>query len=903
MNITYDAKSFFMNGKREWLFLGEIHYFRFPKEEWRKVIRMAKAAGINAITTYLAWNYHENREGVFDFSGDRNFAEFIDIAKDEGMYVFLRPGPYICAEWCGGGIPPWILNYENLEIRVDEETFMRCSENWYKAAMKFVVPRLITNGGNIIAVQNDNEYPGGWDEKGASYIKKIYNLLRKYGIDVPITACNAHCVGGKLSVNYDAKGNWKQIYEDIIVTYNTAGEASVIPELKAFQPQKPTVITELWTGPQLYWGETVSNSMVQKANVCRFCAMQSQVNLYMFAGGNNYAYYAGNNIATSYASSYPIGEGNTPKEQYYDSKIMGMFMKTFGEFIAECDYTQIKPKEVYCQKGKEGEIVYVIPGKPNCKYSFNDKEYYVTTGQRGYAMLLHDFQFHNSVINETQLSVYGRIDNMMFFVGNAGEEKKIIVNGNEYNVFVKYHDVDVIDADDIKLVIADEFMAKRTWIVKDGVFIGYDMAYDTEEGVYKELCSDRNIVVIKDGQMLKKWVEKDIKNIQMPVLENWEITDAIDTLSFKSLEKPAAHNKLNINHGYVWYKAKANSDHAGYFQMMIPAFSNRIFVYVNKRFYGIFGDKRNSRTRWDYQNPTDAVREAIPVYMEKGENEVLFLSEDTGYAFDDIKPMGIMSEVYFDVSLSEIKNAKFMGKTPITDSAFDYMYSKTVKDMKMLNTLTFEVELGEDEDVFFVVHAKPCYIYINGEDAKPVKPIKHPWQSFAHTSIWATYLSNNIKAKNTVKIQYYCSTDEILSATQMYIAKKGSKLFDWEYSRFAEKVEVNGVCDFKNIAQNDSTLLVPGGEVSSVARGFMPKYFVCKFNMPESEKVFLEMGNMKKGQIFLNGINVGKFNTKLTQKYYYLPKAYMKDENELVIFEEYGTLPLGVSLKDDFRNF
>ena len=127
MNITYDAKSFFINGKREWLFLGEIHYFRFPKEEWRKVIRMAKAAGINAITTYLAWNYHENREGVFDFSGDRNFAEFIDIAKDEGMYVFLRPGPYICAEWCGGGIPPWILNYENLEIRVDEETFMRCS--------------------------------------------------------------------------------------------------------------------------------------------------------------------------------------------------------------------------------------------------------------------------------------------------------------------------------------------------------------------------------------------------------------------------------------------------------------------------------------------------------------------------------------------------------------------------------------------------------------------------------------------------------------------------------------------------------------------------------------------------------------------------------------------------------
>ena len=898
MSITYDSKSFIINGERKWLFLGEIHYFRFLREEWRTVIRMAKAAGINTITTYLAWNYHEKEEGVFDFSGDRDFGEFIDIAKEEGLYVFLRPGPYICAEWCGGGIPPWILNYEDLEIRVDEETFMRCTEKWYHEAMKHVVPRLVTNGGNIIAVQNDNEYPGGWDEKGASYIKKIYDLLRKNGIDVPVTACNAHCHDGKLMVNYDAKGNWEKIYEDIIVTYNTAGEAEVIPELKAFEPDKPTVITELWTGPQLYWGETVRNDMIQKANICRFCAMQSQVNLYMFAGGNNYAYYAGNNIATSYASAYPIGEANMPKEQYYDAKIMGLFMKTFGEFIAECSYEEMVKKEVYCQTGKEGKLVYVISDKPFYSYRFWGEEFCVTNGSRGYGIFPHNFEFCSHIINKSELSVFARIDNMLFFVGNAGEEKTICVNGKEYKAFVRYRDIEVIDAENIRLVICDEFMAERIWLTKDGILCGCDLAYDNGEEVFKKFFEDRNFITIRGSEIIRKRAAAERTLKDMPALNEWEITEAIKTLDFKNIQAPVSHNKLNIPHGYVWYKAKAYSETEGYFQMMIPAFSNRIFVYVNKRFYGIFGDKRNSLTRWDYSNPTDAVREAVPVFLKRGENEVLFLSEDTGYAFDDVKPMGIMSDVYYDAALTEVTDVRFLGQTPITPEAKDYMYSKTVKDMEVLNTVEFDLELNEDEDVFFVVHAKPCYIYINGKDARPVKPIKHPWQSFAHTVIWAAYLSENIRRKNVIKIQFYCSADELLAALQMYIVKKSSKLTDWEYSAFCETPKLSGRCDFENSGGNNSTLLVPGGEISSVIRGFLPKYFTSHFKMPDAENVFLDIGKMKKGQIFLNGRNVGRFNGKISQKLYYLPKAYMKEENVITLFEEYGTLPEGVSLKE-----
>ena len=897
MDITYDSKSFIVNGKREWLFLAEIHYFRFPKEEWRKVIKMAKAAGVNTIATYLAWNYHETEEGKFDFSGDRSFADFIDIAKEEGMFVFVRPGPYICAEWSGGGIPSWILNYEELELRVDEETFMRCAENWYKEALRFIVPRLVTNGGNIIAVQNDNEYPGGWDEKSSSYIIKIYEMLKKYNVDVPITACNAHCKNGHLSVNGDADGNWEKIYKDIIVTYNTGGETSVIPELKAFQPEKPTLVTELWTGAQVYWKRPPIPFDNQSVNVCRFSALQTQVNLYMFAGGTNFEYNGACNIATSYSSTYPIGEGFNCTGQYYDIKLIGAFVKSFGGYIADCDYEELIPGELYSQKGESGELVYVTTDNPIYQYTHKGEKYTVTMGDRGFGIYPHKLNFNGKCIVSSDISLFNRKDNMLFFVGAAGEEKGIFVDNKEYKFIIKYHDVSIIDAEGIKLVICDDYMARRMWETEEGLLFGYDMAYDLDGSVYKKLDKDSLIVTIKDGRLTKEFRNKDKMPDKMPELKDWEINDALKEIEFTKINRPMSHNKLNVLHGYAWYRAKAKCEKEGYYMMMVSSFQNRILVYVNGKYFGAFGDGRNTPMRWDYENSADSVRDAVPVYLREGENEIIFLSEDTGYAFDDLKPMGILSDVYFDSRLVPVENPKYVGRTPISDTVMDYLYSKTVKDMENLNTLEFDLDLGSDEDVFFVAHAKPCFIFINGKEAKPVKQLKKPWQTYPHSVIWASFLSDGeLKSKNKIQIQYYCKTDELLSELQMYVVKKTSKLYDWEYSAFNEEIKTEGRCDFESISAPASTLLVPAGETSAVINGFLPKYFTTHFKMPETEAVFLEIGKMKKGQIFLNGKNVGKFFGTHTQKLYYLPKAYMKEDNELTLFEEYGNLPVGVKI-------
>ena len=100
------STDFLLDGPPFQIIACELHPARIPAEYWRHRIRMAKAMGLNTIALYVFWNYQETAEGHFDFrTGNRDIARFVRLAQDEGMWVLLRPGPYVCAEWDFGGLP------------------------------------------------------------------------------------------------------------------------------------------------------------------------------------------------------------------------------------------------------------------------------------------------------------------------------------------------------------------------------------------------------------------------------------------------------------------------------------------------------------------------------------------------------------------------------------------------------------------------------------------------------------------------------------------------------------------------------------------------------------------------------------------------------------------------------
>src|ERR1700728_4361791 len=174
-SFTVDHGQFLLDGKPFQIISGEMHYARVPRAYWRDRLRMAKAMGLNSITTYVFWNWHEPEPGVYDFSGNRDVAEFVREAQQEGLYVILRPGPYACAEWEFGGFPAWLLKDPSMVVRSTNQQFLAAARAWLLRLGQEVAPLQIGRGGPIIAVQVENEYGSYGDDH--AYMEDIDHIL------------------------------------------------------------------------------------------------------------------------------------------------------------------------------------------------------------------------------------------------------------------------------------------------------------------------------------------------------------------------------------------------------------------------------------------------------------------------------------------------------------------------------------------------------------------------------------------------------------------------------------------------------------------------------------------------------------------------------------------------------
>ncbi|RDY03752.1 Beta-galactosidase 14, partial [Mucuna pruriens] len=129
-NVTYDGKSLFINGRREILFSGSIHYTRSTQDMWPDILDKARRGGLNVIQTYVFWNAHEPEQGKFNFEGNYDLVKFIKLVQTKGMFVTLRVGPFIEAEWNHGGLPYWLREVPNIIFRSDNEPYKVVSSQY-----------------------------------------------------------------------------------------------------------------------------------------------------------------------------------------------------------------------------------------------------------------------------------------------------------------------------------------------------------------------------------------------------------------------------------------------------------------------------------------------------------------------------------------------------------------------------------------------------------------------------------------------------------------------------------------------------------------------------------------------------------------------------------------------------
>ncbi|HUX66543.1 MAG TPA: glycoside hydrolase family 35 protein [Terriglobales bacterium] len=295
---------------------GEMHYPRVPRPYWRDRMRKLRALGLNTLCTYVFWNAHEPRPGEFDFSGNLDLAAYLRTAQQEGLWVILRPGPYVCTEWDFGGFPAWLLQSPGMRVRSASPRFLEAADGYLRRLGREVGGLQITRGGPVVLVQVENEYGSYGDDH--DYMAAIRDLIRGAGFEVPLYTADGpsrrDLGGGALpdlpcAINFGDTDAPEQAF---------AARARV-------RPSGPRLCGEYWVGWFDHWGERhhTTPPAHAAAGLDWMLGQGISCNLYMAHGGTSFGFMAGANFGRTYqpdTSSYdydaPIDEAGRPTPKF-----------------------------------------------------------------------------------------------------------------------------------------------------------------------------------------------------------------------------------------------------------------------------------------------------------------------------------------------------------------------------------------------------------------------------------------------------------------------------------------------------------------------------------------------------------------------------------------------------------
>ena len=567
--FTASNKEFILNGKPFIIRAGEIHYSRIPKVYWEHRIKMAKAMGMNTVCIYLFWNYHEMEQGNFDFSGEKNVAEFVRLIQKNGMYCILRPGPNVCAEWDMGGLPWWLLKKKDIKVRRrSDEFFMERVKIYLKEVGKQLAPLQIQNGGPIIMVQVENEY-GTWGDD-QKYMEIMRDNLREVGFDkAQLLRC-------------DWSSNFQRYKLDGAVNALNFGAGSNIDDqfrkFKEVNPTSPLMCGEYWTGWFDQWGRAHETRDVNSfiGSLKDMMDRKISFSLYMAHGGTSFGQWAGANApayaptTSSYDYNAPIDEGGNPTDKFYAIRDL---LKNYLQ---------------------EGETLPQIPTNPEKTITIPAIEFKQTAN-------LYD---NLPAAKQTE-----NIQPMEFFNQGWGSilyRKQIPTCDHKQKLIIKdVHDWAIVSIDGKIVGKLDRRRGESTIelpVLKDKARL--DILVEGMGRVnYGEAIIDRkgitDKVLLSDGK-----TETDLKS--------WSVYNFPVDYNFQASQKFTS-KKAN---GSAWYKASFNLTETGYTYLNMSSWGKG-FVWVNGHNLGRF---------WKI-GPTQTL--CVPgCFLKKGANEIIVFDLD-----------------------------------------------------------------------------------------------------------------------------------------------------------------------------------------------------------------------------------------------------------------------------------
>ena len=568
---TFEAgkNEFMLNGKPYIIRAGELHYSRIPREYWDHRIKMAKAMGMNTVCIYLFWNFHEQQEGVFDFTGQKDVAEFVRLIQKNGMYCILRPGPYVCAEWDMGGLPWWLLKKKDLQVRRrSDEFFMSKVKTYLNEAGKQLAPLQIQNGGPIIMVQVENEY-GTWGSDG-KYMEIMRDNIREAGFD------KAQLLRCDWSSNF-----YKYKLDGAVNALNFGAGSNIDDQFRKFKemnPTSPLMCGEYWTGWFDQWGRPHETRNINSfiGSLKDMMDRKISFSLYMAHGGTSFAQWAGANApayaptTSSYDYNAPIDEAGNPTDKFYAIRDLLKNYLQEGETLP--DIPQNPEKTITIPAINFTQTANLFENLPTAKQSETVKP-----------MEFFDQGWGSIIYRKT---IPACKDKQKLIIKDVHDWATVFINGKAIAKLDRRRSENTVEIPVLKS------KARLDILVEGMGRVNYGEAIIDRKGITEK-------VLLSDGK-----TETDLKDwtiFNLPVDYNFQIKAKFNT---KFVTGPA------------WYKATFNLTETGYTYLNMSTWGKGM-VWVNGFNLGRF---------WKI-GPTQTL--CVPgCFLKKGENEIIVFDID-----------------------------------------------------------------------------------------------------------------------------------------------------------------------------------------------------------------------------------------------------------------------------------
>lgn len=607
--ITWRNGNFLVDGNPTFLASGEIHYARVPKGLWRDRLWRMKMMGLNTVQTYVFWNAQEGTEGNFQLDGNTDLDGWLKLAKDMGLYAIVRPGPYNCAEWEHGGIPAWLTIKPGMEIRTASPRYLRAVDAYWEKILPIIAKNQIHEGGNVLMVQLENEYPERWGTEGNEYLQHLYDFARRQGLEVPLFYSGLH------------HGN------------DPAGE-QVFP-----RSEMPWYSTEFWTGWIAKYGEMDPEIYARAIRgTWKIIAFGGAgYDYYVVHGGSNFGYTRGDEEGAAYDYSAPIGQAGQLRKAYFPMRRASSFATTFADMLGQTQSVEEsraglpEGARMITRKSPAGTATFLDNDKGKAPIEVNAKALNLPTpgvlkldpGEIRAVAVQEIPWTTNATIESLTAGVLGRVgvEDTTYLVcygkpGETGSIKLRYVKGEPVEKIFEYPEGDevkevILDSGDEKtmvLLAMNTSLADRTWLLPEAVYVG--PSFVQEDGTMEFPPAGGTAKVYSgDGEEEKKVAAFTVP--ELPKFSSWTwrsaAPDTSEAAKWTTSDEPRAMEDYDsFPNGYGWYRVQFES----------PADAT-----LTLKFGGMAGDFRA------FLNGKPADLAALPA--KKGTNHLLILSMAT----------------------------------------------------------------------------------------------------------------------------------------------------------------------------------------------------------------------------------------------------------------------------------